>query len=107
MDIPYAKVVWGDGMAYDGSAHPSITRFQSSDHAHRDFCSKCGASVLYSSTRQPGLVDIAFGLLRAKDGALAKSFIEWDTGKIHHQEDALDQELLKHVKDNLGTLEQA
>jgi len=107
MDIPFAKVVWGDGMVFDGSAHPSITRFQSSDHANRDFCSKCGASVLYTSSTQPGQLDVAFGLLRAKDGALAKSFIEWDTGKIHHQEDAFDKELLKRVKDNLGALEQA
>lgn len=49
-------------------------------------------------------MDIAFGLLRADDGALAKSWFKWRTQKLGYAEDALDQDLAHKVQNNLKTL---
>lgn len=106
-NIPFAKVKWPDGTVHDGSPHKSLRRFQSSDHAYRDFCPTCGASVLYGSTRQPGLLDIAFGWIRAEDGALAKSWFTWALDKIAFPEEAVDQDLVKTLQDNLESIQKA
>ncbi len=39
-----------------GGSH--LTRFQSSDHGTRSFCSRCGSSLLFESTRYPERVEI-------------------------------------------------
>lgn len=99
--------MWPDGRVFDGNGHQSLKVFQSSDHAQRHFCSRCGASVFYVTTKQPEVMDVAFGILRAREGSLARSFFEWDTKKIHHLEDAVDTELLTLLKNNLGRLKEA
>ena len=98
-------MIWQDGVAHDGSTRASVKRYQSSDHAHRDFCAKCGASIFYDSSKDHGSLDIAFGILRPKGGVLAKSFFKWNTTKIYHQEDAIDQDMLGIVRKNLDALE--
>lgn len=103
-NVPFAKITWSDGKVFDDSAHSSITRFQSSDKAHRDFCPKCGASVLWSGNQPPGTVDIAAGLLRAKDGALARSWLDWDTEPFSFFEDAVDKDLVTLFQNNLKRL---
>lgn len=106
MHVPYDRVIWQDGVAYDGSVHKSVTRFKSSDHAYREFCSNCGASIFYATTKRPGLLDIALGIVRAEEGALAKSFVKLNTEKVDHVDDALDKELLKLVVKNLKVLDE-
>lgn len=106
-NVPFAKITWGDGKIFDDSAHTSITRYQSSARAHRDFCSKCGASVLWSGNQPPGTIDIAAGLLRAKDGARARSWLAWNTERFDFFEDAIDKDLVTLFQSNLGKLAEA
>lgn len=49
-------------------------------------------------------MDIAFGLLRSEDGALAKSWFNWRTHKVYYPEDAVDEELVQTVRENLKML---
>lgn len=103
-NVPFAKITWSDGTVFDDSAHSSITRFQSSAKAHRDFCTRCGASVFWSGQNEPGTVDIAAGILRAKEGALAKSWINWDSKPCPFFEDAVDKDLVSLFESNLARL---
>jgi len=107
LNVPRDRVVWPDGSVFDGTPRQSLKTFQSSDDVQRHFCSSCGASVFYASAKQPKEMDVAFGILRAKDGSLARSFFAWNETKIHHLEDAVDKDLLTLVKNNLGALNNA
>lgn len=49
-------------------------------------------------------MDIAFGLLRADDGALAKSWFNWKTKKLYYPEDAVDKDLINTIQGSLKTL---
>lgn len=102
--MPHDRVVWKDGTVYNGNSHEALTRFKSSDNAYREFCSTCGASIFYATMKRPGLLDIALGVVRAEDGVLAKSFVELNTERIDHIDDALDQELVQLVARNLKVL---
>ncbi|KAL4926689.1 Mss4-like protein [Aspergillus undulatus] len=44
----------------------------SSKGVYRTFCGKCGATVLYSHTSRPGVVDVATGILHAKEGVMLR-----------------------------------
>lgn len=104
MNVENNKIVWADGTPYDDDVvKEGLKRFQSSANVHRDFCSKCGASVIYSADHEPGVVDVGAGLLRSKDGALARSWLQWD-GKVHHAEEATDKILTDIIKENLAPL---
>ncbi|KAK5958350.1 hypothetical protein OHC33_000192 [Knufia fluminis] len=106
-NVPREQIVWPDGSAFDGNPHQSLKVYRSSEGVERRFCSTCGASVCFASNKEPETLDVAFGILRAKDGSLAKSFFKWDTEKIPFLEDALDQDLFTLVKRNLSALEDA
>lgn len=62
--------------------------YRSSDKATRYFCGQCGANVFWIGDERPGLLDVAVGLLDAAEGALARSWLEWRTGRISFKEDA-------------------
>lgn len=58
--------------------------YSSSEGVLRSFCGVCGATVFYLSTpRQPSeeqaVVDIATGILRAPEGAMAENWFTWRT----------------------------
>lgn len=99
--------MWPDGSAFDGNPRQSVKVFKSSEGVQRGFCSTCGASTWFISAKEPETVDVAFGILRGKDGSLAKSFFEWRTKKVEFLDDALDQDLLTLVNSNLSALEDA
>lgn len=103
--MPFSSIRWSDSTVHDGSVRASVTRYQGSSYAQRDFCKRCGASVFYTSTYQTGRLDVALGLLRAIDGALARSWAKWDTSKIHFKEEAYDEELIAAVGGRLHLLE--
>lgn len=105
MRIPFENIIWGDGAVYDGSPHQAITTYRSSDHASWDFCSKCGAAVFYRSSKRPERADVAMGIIRAEDGALARSLVRWDTEKTPHFEEAMEKTLLEITKSNLSKLD--
>ena len=99
------KVKWHDGAKFDDTAHKSVKRYESSDHAHRDFCPSCGASILWSSTKEPDTIDIAAGILRAEDGALARSWLKWRTESISCRQEALDEVFVATVEQNFAKLD--
>ncbi|KAL4966495.1 GFA family protein [Aspergillus stella-maris] len=45
----------------------SSKAYESSEGVRRTFCSHCGATVFYTCSERPGIVDIATGILRSKD----------------------------------------
>lgn len=96
--------MWSDGTGYESSAEKYVKKHNSSEGVWRDFCTTCGASVSWQSKKEPGEMDIAAGILRSPDGALAKSFIDWDTTKLHFAEDALDEALIRQVSENLKNI---
>lgn len=98
------KIKWSDGFEYNSSAEKYIKRYNSSLGTWRDFCSTCGASVAWHSEKEAGQLDVAAGILRSEDGALARSWIEWSTTDVHFKEDAIDLELVKIVEKNLNNL---
>lgn len=49
-------------------------------------------------------MDINFGILRAKEGLLARSRFKWDADSIHYPEDAVDMDLIKTLQENIGSL---
>jgi hypothetical protein len=105
MRIPYDLIVQADGsIHYSGSLFGTLRRFQSSQHANRDFCGQCGASVFFHTTKRPGMLDIAMGLVQSRDGARAKSWFQWDAAKVHSPDDAVDEHLLSMVVENYGRL---
>ncbi len=62
----------------------------------REFCAKCGAKVLYRlDNRTRDVLDIGVGLLKAKVGASAKEWLEWNTEEVKFADDATDKKLPK------------
>ena len=65
----------------------TLKTYESTKGVLRAFCGTCGATVIYScDERAPEdglqIVDIAVGVLRAPEGALAENWLTWRTGKI-------------------------
>lgn len=55
----------------------SLAYYQSSPGVRRYFCSTCSATIFYANKKRPHLIDIAVGVLEAKDGARAESMLWW------------------------------
>ncbi len=77
--------------------NPGLTLkiYQSSANVLRSFCGKCGATVSYWSAERPGEVDLVAGIFRAREGAMARGWCEWDWGRCSFAEEGLDEEILK------------
>lgn len=73
-------------------AHGTLKIFKSSKDVDRAFCQDCGATVFYRhNSRLHGgesVVDIATGILRAPEGAMAEDWITWRT-RIAHLNDGM------------------
>lgn len=55
----------------------SLTHFWSSENSCRSFCSRCGATVFYSFEKRLEILNVAVGLLRAEEGALARRWLRY------------------------------
>lgn len=55
----------------------SLTYYESSPEVRRYFCGTCSATIFYATKKRPHLIDIAVGVLDAKDGARAESMLWW------------------------------
>lgn len=55
----------------------SLTYHESSPNVRRYFCGTCSATIFYATKKRPRLIDIAVGVLHAKDGARAESMLWW------------------------------
>lgn len=100
------RLRWADGAEYNSSAERFIKRYNSSPGTWRDFCSDCGASVTWHSDKEAGQADIAAGILRSEDGALARSWIDWQATEVSFKEDAVDRKFVEIVERNLSKLQE-
>lgn len=64
--------------------------FRSSPDVLRTFCGTCGATVFYSCKERPTVVDVAVGLLRAPEGAMAENWAVWRAGRASGLKDGLE-----------------
>ncbi|USP74715.1 uncharacterized protein yc1106_01989 [Curvularia clavata] len=66
----------------------SLGYYESSPNVRRYFCGTCSATIFYANKKRPRLIDIAVGVLEAKDGARAESMLWWPLKEgIESQED--------------------
>lgn len=66
----------------------SSKSYKSSKEVLRTFCGTCGATVFYSCTDRPGIVDVAVGILRAPEGVMVENWALW-RGRISSADDGL------------------
>lgn len=104
--IPKANIIKPDSTPLDFSLG-SLQQYQSSPGIYREFCSTCGATVFWHCEERPDLIDISVGLLRAKSGARAEDWLDWETGRVSFKEEALDQELVTALELGLSRERQA
>lgn len=55
--------------------------YRSTDDVKRVFCGTCGATVFYHCDGRPHIVDVATGILRAPEGAMAEDWCVWRAGR--------------------------
>ncbi|KAJ5543160.1 hypothetical protein N7535_005589 [Penicillium sp. DV-2018c] len=68
----------------------SSKSYKSSEDVLRTFCGTCGATVFYSCTERPDIVDAAVGILRASEGVMAEKWALWRAGRIGSAHDGLE-----------------
>nr|POE47730.1 hypothetical protein CFP56_01061 [Quercus suber] len=90
--VPRHNVIATDGSPIN-FPHGTLSSYESSKNVYRDFCRVCGASVFWHCAERPDVIDISVGLLRAPEGAMASSWLEWWTNRVSYKEDALDMAL--------------
>jgi hypothetical protein len=56
--------------------------YNSSEEVSRTFCGRCGATIFYSEVGRPGIVDVAIGILRHKDGVMLDDWALWRTARL-------------------------
>jgi hypothetical protein len=71
-----------------------MTHYRSSHDSTRSFCHTCGATVFYMNDGRPSLANVAVGILRADEGALARNWLEWVWGRVVCPEYATERILL-------------
>lgn len=63
--------------------------YRSSEGVVRTFCGTCGATVSYSCSDRPQIIDVAVGILRAPEGVMAENWALW-RGRLAWPQDGLD-----------------
>ena len=88
-------------LAYDCGM---LQSFASSTGVRREFCQRCGATIFWHSDERPGVVDVSVGVLRAPEGSLARTWLEWWTERVSFAEQAFDKEMVRHLELGLHRL---
>jgi hypothetical protein len=57
----------------------ALTRYQSSDHGTRSFCSKCGTSLFCELAADPNTIDITFASIQGPIDRAPEAHIYFDT----------------------------
>jgi hypothetical protein len=65
-----------------------LQAYESSAGVVREFCPHCGATVFWHDKWRPQLIDTSVGLLCARDGAMALSWLDWWKERVSFVEDA-------------------
>ena len=73
----------------------NLKPFWSSLNSCRSFCGTCGATVFYSTDKRQEIVNVAAGLLRAAEGAMARRWLSWQWGRTAWKDEATDHELME------------
>ncbi|KAK0620620.1 hypothetical protein B0T14DRAFT_567361 [Immersiella caudata] len=68
----------------------TLKTYRSSEKVLRGFCGRCGATVFYMSEEERRKVDVAVGILRAPEGAIAEKWLTWRTGKLTYERDGME-----------------
>lgn len=55
--------------------------YRSTEDVNRVFCGTCGATVFYHCDERPDIMDVAMGILRAPEGAMAEDWSVWRAGR--------------------------
>ncbi|KAL2834621.1 Mss4-like protein [Aspergillus pseudoustus] len=63
--------------------------YKSSQDVYRTFCGRCGATIFYSESGRPGIVDVAMGILHHKDGFMLDDWAFWRTGRLGWADDGV------------------
>jgi hypothetical protein len=79
----------------------TLTRYESSEGVHREFCGKCGSTVFWHCDERPGVVDVSTGLLEGKEGVRCEEWLEWWTERVSFRELAGDGRLVDALEDGL------
>lgn len=80
------------------SSRIPMTWSRSSHDSTRTFCQVCGATVFYLNDGRPSLANVAVGILRADEGALARDWLEWALGRVVYPECATERVLLEALQ---------
>lgn len=92
--VPLAQLQ--PAVSADFTGFGTLVAFKSSEHVLRAFCGVCGATVFYTAdtpdrvgdgSPDQKVVDVAVGMLKAPEGALAEGWLTWRTGRISYFED--------------------
>ncbi|PGH05677.1 hypothetical protein GX51_02837 [Blastomyces parvus] len=92
----------GSNLAYDDLG--TLKQYKSSPGVFREFCGVCGATVFWHSDERPGVVDVSVGLLRAETGVRAEDWLHWELGRISFEEHAVDQGMIRCLKEDFGSV---
>lgn len=98
--VPKSNIFKPDGstLSYDLD---TLQVYESSPGVYREFCNRCGATVFWHCDERPSVVDVSVGLLQAKSGAMARSWLDWATERVSFTEYALDRNLIQPLEDGL------
>ena len=95
--IPKVNILQLDGMPLDYGMG-TLKQIESSPGCYREFCGRCGATVFWHCLERPDLVDVSVGLLRAREGSRAMTWLHWWTERISFKEDAFDKKLIHQLE---------
>jgi hypothetical protein len=84
----------------DGKLLGLGTEYQSSKGRTRTFCSVCGSSVTYMRKDEPGILQVAAGLVESR-GAMALDWVDWDT-EVDGKGDAQMMAVVQALQDGLN-----
>ncbi|KAJ9602326.1 hypothetical protein H2200_013181 [Cladophialophora chaetospira] len=91
--VPLSQIQTPGQQSLDLSAG-TLKQYTSSPGTSRYFCGRCGATVFCAHDNQ-SWIDVAVGLLRAKEGSRAERWIKWS--ELGFPEEATDQEMIKRL----------
>jgi hypothetical protein len=82
----------------------SLKQYGSKPGIYREFCGNCGATAFWHCNERPDLIDVSVGLLRAKEGSRADTWLEWWTERVSFKDDAIDVDLTEALENGLSNI---
>lgn len=83
------------------SAGGGLKTHHSSPGRYRDFCGRCGATVFWHCDERPGLIDVSIGLMAAREGARAETWLDILTGRVSFEEEAVNEQFVGSLKEGM------